>query len=174
MSRQSNFLKTGPWVLSIASLVLGAGGCGSQPSTAQAEPADCAVGMIADYGPSEGVSFADPEEALQAWLKAKRSDLEASSSAYLKENPEDKALIADQAALDALQSAESVISRAEVKVLEKTIPRTAHVVGIDERGRSVDITLTGGYAEDPVVWQVTGYSIDLDASWCSKLPKKER
>ena len=131
----------------------------------------CSVGMVTDYAPGD-VSASSPEDALAAWLAAKRSDLQASTRRSTAVTTPDRATTADLATLDALRSVDQVLAGTRLTIQMGVDEGTARLRGLDDNGRSVDITLQSitELAKGSPPWMVTSYSIDLSETWCTQLP----
>ena len=124
--------------------------------------------MVTDFSPGRSIAKS-PKEAIVTWLATTRGDLSANIRAYRDAATPDRAAIADRGTLHALQSVDEVLAR-NTAVQVETSGERARLVGFDESGRFVAITVSRRAVQNPPDWMVTEYSIDLADQWCAQLP----
>ena len=140
-------------------------GCSEPAKTVRgADHGGCRVESVADFSPGWSTAKS-PKEAIVTWLGAKRSDLRASIRAYGSAATQDRAAIADQATLDALSSVDDVLAQ-NIAVQVEASGQQARLLGVDQGGRSVAITVSRSPSHEPSDWMVTGYNLDLGDQPC--------
>jgi hypothetical protein len=164
--------------MTLTGLLLVIAGCastlGSETSTTgeSAKSDSCGVSMVRDYAREASSASPSASEAIATWVTFAQAS--AAQNIARSTDPADRGVIADRATLDALKWVSGFLNSTQVVVDEASGSGTAHATGTDASGRSFLISLSSGSGDEPELWYVTGYEIDLDKSWCPLLPDSKK